>query len=198
MRRSLPLLVLLLSSVAQAATHHVPGQYATIQEAIDAAVVGDSVLVAPGTYTGQDRTGWVCANWLTQNVVADLKPGLVLIGTGGPEVTILNGVTTSTYGIRTLRLVTQDGPPTSVEGFTITGERIGVSIGCTDSEVTLRDCWIVDNPNAGIMVSGASVELDRCYIGRNGGQAFVGAAHVSFDGRLRVSGSRFEENTWGG
>jgi hypothetical protein len=33
-------------------THHVPGDYLTIQDAIDASVDGDVVLVADGTYTG--------------------------------------------------------------------------------------------------------------------------------------------------
>src|SRR5262245_31146300 len=37
---------------AAAATRHVPVAYATFQAAIDAAVVGDTVLVAPGTYSG--------------------------------------------------------------------------------------------------------------------------------------------------
>lgn len=37
---------------ATAAERHVPGQYATIQTAVDAAETGDQVVVAPGTYTG--------------------------------------------------------------------------------------------------------------------------------------------------
>ncbi len=32
---------------------HVPAEYATIQEAVDAAVSGDTILIAPGTYTGE-------------------------------------------------------------------------------------------------------------------------------------------------
>ena len=40
----------LISSFAFSKTIHVPGDYAKIQEAIDASVNGDTVLVAPGTY----------------------------------------------------------------------------------------------------------------------------------------------------
>src|SRR5689334_14990965 len=40
----------LCASGARAATRNVPSEYATIQAAIDAAMSGDVVLIAPGTY----------------------------------------------------------------------------------------------------------------------------------------------------
>jgi parallel beta-helix repeat protein len=39
-------------STAQAATINVPSNYTTIQEAVDAAASGDTIMVAPGEYTG--------------------------------------------------------------------------------------------------------------------------------------------------
>ncbi|MBM3242611.1 hypothetical protein FJZ31_40640 [Candidatus Poribacteria bacterium] len=47
--------LVLIASVAYGAIIHVPGDYPTIQAGIDAAVDGDTVLVADGTWTGPDN-----------------------------------------------------------------------------------------------------------------------------------------------
>ena len=44
--------VMMLVGVIEAATLHVPGGYGTIQAAIDDACDGDTVIIAPGVYTG--------------------------------------------------------------------------------------------------------------------------------------------------
>ncbi len=60
----------------EAATIHVPGDYANIQDAINAAVDGDTVLVAPGTY--HERVNF-------------LGKAITVTSEQGPDVTIIDG-----------------------------------------------------------------------------------------------------------
>ena len=124
---------LVLAGTSFAATINVPADYATIQEAIDAASDGDEILVAPGTYTG---TGVEVVNMLGKEIT--------LRATGTPEETIING-----YGAR--RVVNcpgGEGPDTVIEGFTITGgaDWAGGGIACwNSSSPTITGCTIKNN-----------------------------------------------------
>src|SRR6187397_1890999 len=63
-------------SAAEGATIRVPGDAATIQQAIDAAAAGDTVLVAPGTYV--------------ENLTF-LGKAIMAVSEGGPAVTVIDG-----------------------------------------------------------------------------------------------------------
>lgn len=92
-----------IGSFAFAVERQVPGQYATIQAAIDASVGGDSVLVAPGTYYEN---------------IDFLGKAITVRSSDGPEVTILEGVAMH------LSVVTFRGPEGNdciLEGFTVQG-----------------------------------------------------------------------------
>jgi hypothetical protein len=66
--------MLLACGMLQATTIHIPGDKATIQEGVEIAVDGDTVLVAPGTY---------------EQHVDFLGKGIVVTSSGGSAVTIL-------------------------------------------------------------------------------------------------------------
>lgn len=120
-----------LAGAAVAATHHVPGQFPTVQAAIDAAGGGDTVLVAPGTYPES----------------IDFKgKALAVRATGGPEVTVLRG---GGYAVppAVVTFATGEGPGSVIEGFTITDGwgYDGGGIHCTQSSPTIRGNRIAGN-----------------------------------------------------
>jgi hypothetical protein len=103
-RNAIVALILLLSvaRAASAAVINVPGDAATIQSGINAASNGDAVRVAPGTYV--------------ENINFNGK-AIEVIGTGGPQVTTING------GAAGPVVTFSSGEPaqTMLSGFTITG-----------------------------------------------------------------------------
>src|SRR5260370_34055038 len=79
------LAVALLSAVSVAAAElHVPGDFATIQAALDAAQPGDTILVDPGTY--RENLRFNGKNVTLQGT--DGPGGTTIQGTGGTTVDI--------------------------------------------------------------------------------------------------------------
>jgi len=111
---------LLLASSAAADTLYVNAigvsPFDEIQEAIDAAVDGDQILVFPGTYGPIDFGG----------------KDLVIRSTGGPTLTTIDA---STTGLPAARLAMEEPPTALLHGFTLTGgtgvadDTLTVSVG---------------------------------------------------------------------
>lgn len=148
-----------------AAEYTVPGDYATIQAAVDGASPGDTIVVSGGPYEEQ--------------VVVDKE--LLLSGTGGP---VIDGGEVS--GTSTLTLAAEQ---IVVEGFTITGGRnngVLVSAGNT----TIRYCNISGNRGIAISVGAvAGTVIHDCLLIGNYGSS---ASGISLNG---ASGTKISNST---
>jgi len=151
---------------AQAATLNVPVPYATIQAAIDAAVTGDTINVAAGTYnekliiTGKNIT------IIGAGELPDTANTTRLSGTGvsGRMISIGTGLDVH------ISKIFIDGDDQTYSGLTV-----------SDSEVTLEQCifWYCGlNANGGgLYAEGSNVTLNRCTFneadGNYGGGLYV-------------------------
>jgi hypothetical protein len=162
-----------LAGSAFAATIHVPADHPTIQGSIDAAVDGDEIVVAPGTY----------------NEVIDLSgKAITLRSSGGAEVTTIDG--TGLDG-SVVKCVGGEGPDTVLSGFTITGGvgtlagsiRLGGGAYTEGSSPTVEECRFRGNAarNGGGMANydGSQPRISNCWFGDN--HAAQGGGVFNFD-----------------
>ena len=172
---------------ARAATLLVPSEYPTIQAGIDAAVAGDTVLVAPGVYTDYETrsTGFgtiTSMAFLKQDVVLRSELGASVTelhhGPGGPGLSFLwaDNLTSGT---------------TAVEGFTATADVPGCAgYGCALSgPVTIRECRF-EGVAAGVSSFIGDVVVIDCEFVECGSGTSSGGI-VANEGTFLVEGSRF-------
>jgi hypothetical protein len=181
--------LLFAASPGVAATHHVPGEYPTIQAGLDAAAFGDTVLVAPGTYTDYETRpiGTACAF---------LVDGVVLRSEQGPAVTTIDmqgqgsGAASVIIGVGLL------SGETVVEGFAVAGpppvlSGSGVTL-VEGGRTTIRQCVFADldsGANAGgVHADHANVEIVHCEFVNCVGSV---AGGVWADQEVTVTGSSF-------
>ncbi len=120
--------ILLTSSIAFSATYLVPGDYPTIQEAIDATSNGDTVLVFPGTYV--------------ENITF-LGKDITVISKRGPSVTIINGDNSGSV----VCFQNNESSAAVLMGFTITNGYAteGGGIRCESASPMIIDNIIIGN-----------------------------------------------------
>ena len=186
--------LLLVAVSAHAGTLFVPGDYPTIQQALDAALPGDDVLVGPGTYA-QSTNG--------ESFPLNMQDDVPLSSQSGPDVTTIDAEGSS-------RVVTCDGVSATIQGFTITGgyasgvapNDTGGGLLCRNSHVTLIDCRFIGNVAdyegggiCGDSVGGqCSLTVLYCvFIGNDGGLN-GGGINASFVNPLLIHGSDFYDN----
>ena len=119
LRSATMLLCVLHSGHALATERHVPAEYPTIQQAVNAAVSGDTVRIAPGNYTEQ--------------VVVAFKTGLTLAGEPGTVLHAFPGMGASlaAYGWNNPAVCAIYRSDVVVSGVHFEGESLGGSVALT-------------------------------------------------------------------
>ena len=144
-------------------TIHVPGDYATIQEAIDASTHWDTVLVADGIYIGDG------------NRDIDFGGRAIMVKSeNGPDYTIIDCEADSLDQHRGFYFHSGENSFSKLEGFTITngwtGESNGGGIYCEASSPTITDCVISGNDaecGGGIYCRTSSPTITGCVFSGN-------------------------------
>lgn len=188
------MLVFLLVMTTHAGTIRVPWDFLTIQDAINAAADGDTVLVADGTYRGEGNRNisvsgkaiLVCSENGAENCIIDCEADPIDSGRG---FVFKNG----------------EGENSILRGFTITNGYIsgGAGIGCMSVSLTISDCIITGNRTrsnshgGGIYASDSCITLNNCVIENNfGADAGGGSYFVNCD--LNLTDCAFIGNSTNG
>jgi len=172
------------TSTTTSAVIRVPGEYATITEALAAAATGDTVLVGPGTYSEGSLT---------------LDRDIVLIGEAGAESTVVDargllaapGVHAAVLSLAGVTSACQ------ITGLTFDGAEsagAGGGIVMTNSSPTISECVVANNSaasGAGIMATASSPFIINCTVVDNSGLAgiYLDAASSGLISKCIVTGT---------
>jgi len=167
----------------QAITRQVPSQYATIQDAIDAAGDYDIVLVADGTYQGLGNR--------------DLSFGgkkLVVRSANGPEASTIDAEGQG----RGFIFENEEPFTTRVEGFTIANgsSSYGGGIYAYRANPTISNCVILGNSadrGGGIYANHSNSTISNCVIVSN--SADYGGGIYNYHSSLAISNSTIRGNS---
>ncbi|MDH4240202.1 MAG: S8 family serine peptidase, partial [Phycisphaerae bacterium] len=192
------------TTLAEVPGLHVPIEYPTIQEAIDAALPGETVWVADGVYQGQGNR--------------DLDFGgkaITVRSEFGPEFCVIDcqgSVEEPRYGFY---FHNGEGAGSVLNGFTITGgyaeyiEYIGGGIVCVDSSPTIENCILSNNTGVyggGMTSTNSSPTVTNCRFIGNAAHLFGGAMDNYSNSNPIVTDCTFIDNLtdssysdeWGG
>jgi hypothetical protein len=177
--------VLCLPVFAFPAVIKVPDDYSTIQEGIDAAVNGDTVLVAPGTYMEN---------------IDFLGKAITVKGEEGADFTFIDGNQAGNVAA----FKSGEGLDSVLEGFTLFNGKAqnGGGMHIKDSSATVIGCTFKENSayyglGGGLYCRGGSPELTDCTFSENLAEGGLGGGMYGRDGNPTLTGCDFEANTAG-
>ncbi len=158
----LALALLVSAGIASGDVLHVPGQYPTIQEAVDAAQYGDEIEIAAGTY--DDVTHYANLPNDSTLCVVVLKPGLTLRGAGiGQTIIDADSLGRGIFALGCEDIVIEDLSVT--RGF---AEVYGAGILCDSSRAVIRRVDASGNFDGAItLLHGSYAELTHCTMSEN-------------------------------
>ncbi len=181
-------LLMLLTSQSFSATINVPDpNHLTIQAGIDAAVNGDIVLIASGTYN--------------EAINFNGKSITVRSATGNPADVTING----TGNFHVVQCISGEDPNTVLQGVTITGgnanggvtNSFGVGMYNEGSSPTVTNCVFSGNiatvSGGGMFNARSSPTVTNCNF--SGNQAILGGGMYNIDSFLIVTNCVFSGNT---
>ena len=187
-----------LAGAAAAGTVHVDwnggGEYLTIQEGMTAASGGDTILVAPGTYSGSQN----------RDIVFGGK-GVYLLSEAGADLTIIDCQNAG----RAFVLAGSEPPGTTIEGFTVrngaaptSGETAGWggAIYCANSAPAILGCAFEDcyAEYGGAMYCGISAIMAVVSCEFVGNEAlYYGGSIYCYGSDVDIAKCDFEENVAG-
>ena len=179
--------VILFPATALAATILVPSEVPTIQEGIDGALHGDTVLVAPGTYVER-------IDFLGKRIEVRSESGL--------EVTVIDGDDDGTV----VTFESFETGATRLEGFTVRNgiAEEGGGIACSLASPRIVGCAVTENRaifGGGIHLEFSQAAIENCSISDNLAVFGGGIFGYSTQGRITnctLSDNRAETGTGGG
>ncbi len=147
------------------------GDYLTIQEGVEAAAAHDTVLVAPGTYTGAFNRGIAFAG-KTITLVSEFGAGSTVIDCQGQG--------------RAFEFSGNENPAATVQGFTVTNGSAEVSGGAfwmENSSPSILDCVFTNNTSefgggAFHVGLGAAPYIEYCVFEDNTARDYGGAIYT--------------------
>lgn len=173
------LLLTMSISVCLSAVQHVPSDYPSIQEAINAASDGDVVLIADGVYSGVGN----------QDISYQGK-AITVESVNGPEQCIINCLGTATEPHRGFIFENDEPTLAILKGLTIKGGHAttGGSILTTgDASPHIINCHLIENAaeesGGGAFIEGNTI-LENCTITDNQASEYGGGVYCSTDTKV--------------